>query len=395
MHLYLKKLVDERNALTGLMQQVDDKAVSDDRQLSDAESERMRGWQQRCGDLDREITEQNEYLTSQRAWAKLQDQLSTNDVDEPARRGSTAIATRAPATSWGELFTSSPAFQNYDGTGSSGRVEVPGLFTRAPIDSSFVDAPPHTFAPALWTMTTPLLDVIGRETVSSGNVEWIKWPAAYPEAGEVAEGALKPEADLAPEEQAAALKTYAHFKGITRQALEDFARIQQIIETALRGGVLRKLESATAGVLTDPANGIPVETNADLLTGIRVAIGNVQAAGYAQPNAILLNPADFAALDISVMGSTVAGPNVNTGFWGVRALAVGAVPAGTAYVGDFHTGVTLFERGAASVYMTDSHADYFVRNILVILAETRALPVVTEPAALYRVTVGAPAGGGA
>jgi hypothetical protein len=37
--------------------------------------------------------------------------------------------------------------------------------------------------------------------------------------------------------------------------------------------------------------------------------------------------------------------------------------------------------------MTDSHDDYFLRNILVILAETRALSVVAQPAAIQEVTV--------
>lgn len=409
MHLYLKKLVDERNSLAGLTQQLADKALHDDRELSDAERERQRGWQERAAQLDKEIAEQNEYLGSQRAWAKLQDELSRNAEaadDQPApRRTSTALATRAPAGGmassgggWGDLFTSSPAFKNYDG-GTSGRVEVPGIFEqRAPIDTTWIDQPPHIFNPTPWVMTTPLLDAVNRETVSNGNVEWITWPGSYPEAGEVAEGALKPEATFAPTENAAALKTVAHWKAITRQALEDIPRVAAIVEGTLRGGVLRKLEANTAAALNASTDipTVPVGTGDDaFLTAIRVAIGEVQASGYAQPNAILLNPADFAQLDVGVMGVTVAGPQRQSSFWGVRAIAVGAIAEGTAYVGDLKTGLTLFERGSASVYMSDSHADYFLRNILVILAETRALPVVTEPLALQKVVTGAPAGGGA
>lgn len=392
MHGYLKRLVDERNSLTGLVQQLNDTAEREERQLTEAEAERQRGWQQRCAELDPLISEQNDYLSTQRAWAKLQSDLAAND--EPAQRGNTALATRQPAggmvrsggESWGEMFTNSDAFRRYDGTGSSGRVEVPGIFQqRAAIDSTFLTVPPYQFSPALWQMTTPLLDACGREPVSTGNVEWISWPASFPLAGEVAEGTAKPEADIAPAENAAALKTYAHWKGITRQALEDIPRIQAIIENALRGGILRKLEDSAAGVLTGNTD-IGTTNDADLMTGIRIALGVVQSNGYAKANAILLNPADFAALDVAVMGATVAGPQLNQTFWGLSAIAAGAIPQGTAYVGDFKTGLTLFERGAASVYMTDSHSDYFVRNILVVLAETRALPVVTEPQALQKVT---------
>lgn len=242
MHVYLKRLVDERNALAGLMQQLDDKAVSDERSLTEPEKERLRGWQARSAELDAEITEQNDYLNSQRAWANLQRQLSTSaDDDSPAATGTSgAIATREAGKSWGEIFTESAAFRNYDGVGSSGRVEVPGVFSRAAIDTSTLAVPPSVFAPPLWTMTTPLLDSVNREPVANGNVEWVKWPGSYPLAGVVAEGAAKPEADIAPTTDSATLQTVAHWKGITRQALEDIPRIQAIVENALRGGVLRK-----------------------------------------------------------------------------------------------------------------------------------------------------------
>jgi hypothetical protein len=41
--------------------------------------------------------------------------------------------------------------------------------------------------------------------------------------------------------------------------------------------------------------------------------------------------------------------------------------------------------------MTDSHADYFIRNLLVVLAEQRAAFAITEPNALAKVTATAPA----
>ena len=49
--------------------------------------------------------------------------------------------------------------------------------------------------------------------------------------------------------------------------------------------------------------------------------------------------------------------------------------------------MTLFTRGTAQVYLTDSHADNFIRNVLLLLAETRGLAVVGEPAAIAECTV--------
>ena len=54
-------------------------------------------------------------------------------------------------------------------------------------------------------------------------------------------------------------------------------------------------------------------------------------------------------------------------------MSVPGLAAGTTVVGDFKTAITLFDRGQTSVFVTDSHADFFLRNQLVILAEARML----------------------
>jgi HK97 family phage major capsid protein len=58
-------------------------------------------------------------------------------------------------------------------------------------------------------------------------------------------------------------------------------------------------------------------------------------------------------------------------------------------VGDFSEGVTWFDRNTAGVYMTDSHADFFIRNQMLILAEQRAHFALTDGAALAKVTINA------
>ena len=78
-------------------------------------------------------------------------------------------------------------------------------------------------------------------------------------------------------------------------------------------------------MLAAAAATIPDVTDADLLAAIRVGIGTVQAAGYA-PNAVLLNPADWADLDIAVMGATLARPDGRQTFWGLRPIPA-TVPA--------------------------------------------------------------------
>ena len=72
------------------------------------------------------------------------------------------------------------------------------------------------------------------------------------------------------------------------------------------------------------------------------------------------------------------------GTWGLTPVAVPELAAGTTVVGDFKSAITLFDRGQTSVFVTDSHADFFLRNQLVILAEARMLAAAVEPLAMVR-----------
>jgi Phage capsid family len=397
---YVRQLTAERESLTQSATTLADAAASESRDLTDTEQASMASWAERCAHIDGQLATFGDQLESQRAYAALRSRLAADD-DPPTGPGrALALApggmnTRTPEPQgWGELFVASDAFHNYRGRGSSEEIELPGLFARAPIMISTFQGtlPPYYFTPTPWQMTTPLLDVLGRVTTSSNTIEWYTWPGAYPLAAVVPEGAAKPEALFDPTPHTDSLDTYAHYRALSRQALEDIPQIQSIVEGALRGGILAALEAAAATALADAGSGIPTSSGTDFMAAIRVAIAHVQTRGYSKPNAVLLNPTDFAQLDLDVMGVTTNGPQSVGSVWGIPPIAVGAIPAGTAYVGDFSAAVTLFARSTVSSFMTDSHADYFIKNLLVILAEQRALVAVTEPNAAEKVTVTAAPG---
>lgn len=392
---YLRRLTDERDTLTQAATELAERAAREDRDLTSTEQDSMRGWQTRCADIDTQLAEYNSQAESQRAYARLREHLDTSAADDLERRTvpTVRLEQRAPQ-GWGDLFVASGAFANYRGAGTSERVEVPmGLEQRAAIESGDLGTavPPYTYSRPAAATVSPLLDVVGKVTTSSGAVQWVNWtPATQAGPAVTPEGEAKPEAVMAPTVVPGALETYAHWKGITRQALEDVPQIRSVVEGRLRQGLVVALEGAIATAIG--AAPIPPVTGSaaasDTLLGvIRVGVGTVQAAGY-QPNAVLLNPADFADMDIAIMGGTLGGPSVGGSYWGLRPIAVPGVPAGTAYVGDFQAAVQLFTRGNAEVYLTDSHADYFIRNILLLLAEIRALATVPDPAAAAECTVG-------
>jgi HK97 family phage major capsid protein len=393
---YLRQLTTERDSLTAAATSLAETAATEGRDLTETEAASLATMQTRCAAIDAQLTTYGQQADSARAYADLRAHLTQTTDDgtpTPPPRGAGTLELRGAEDrrGWGEMFTDSDAFRAYNGRGSSAEVELPGLFTRAPIqlDGFPGTLPPYYHTPVGWSQTTPLLDAVGKITTNANVVEWYTWPGMAPPAAEVPEGTAKPEMDYAPTPHTESLVTYAHYKAISRQALEDIPQIQSVLEGTLRRGVIQAIDNAVATALNDAANGIPTSAATDLLAGIRVAIGNVQSRGYVTPNAAVMNPADFAAIDIAVMLESVDGPVRTGSVWGVPIVAATAVPVGTVFVGDMKSCVSLFARNQVAAYMSDSHADFFIKNLLVLLAEQRALAAITEPLAAEKVTVSA------
>lgn len=383
---FLRSKVDERAALTDMVSGILDKCTTDQRDPSAEERAKLDEYGNRIKALDGTIVEMR---TAEEANVRfLQTAARLEDSDEIAERKPAAkVVERMSA---GEAFIASDAFKNYRGRGTMEPVEFDdflGMEERAAITLDDLHLVPQRWdGPAGPNTTTPFLRLIGREVVSTNAVSYITWSDSASGAAVVAEGALKPEATLTPDEHPLNLATYAFWKAITRQALEDFPRIRSIVETKLRTGLGNTLEAAAIATLSGvAAPGAGAATN---LAGIRGAIAQLQQYGYA-PTAIAMNPADAAVLDLDVMAATVAGPNSPGRYWGLPVIAVGGIAAGKAYVGDWGQAVTWFDRSSASVYMSDSHADYFIRNLFVILAEERSAFALTEAGAVVAVNVAA------
>lgn len=286
----------------------------------------------------------------------------------------------------GEAFVGSDEFRSYNGSGSSARVNVE---LRATIDSTTEPGsawlvPNRLVAPSA-RFSTSLLDVFNRIIVSSNVVDVVKTGIA-PEAEVVAEGGLKPEATLVSTVESKSLDTVAHYVNATRQTLEDSSALRGWIDGQLLQGVYRKLNSLAAAALTGAT--LPAATGADLLSAIRIGIGKVEDAGFA-PTAIVLNSADYAALDVDMVGKTLDGDRMRGSYWGLPVVSSSAVTAGTAYVGDFSAGSAFFDRNVASVYVTDSHDANFVSNIITILGEARAAAEIINANAFAACSVGA------
>lgn len=403
--VYVQKKIEERASITAMLTSLQNQAADAGRDLTDPERKQFDELVERAGIVDTELERIQKFDASTAKFAELVG--AQNEADEQRDRahdrekrehndrrgGELELSERA---AYGKRFVESDAFKTYGGAGTSSRVELPGPASpefRAAISlADFSELPAQMWAGPPGSVTrTPLLDVLGRVQTSQSAVLYLYWGTTDPAAAKVPEGELKPEAAMQPDPRTVALDTYAHYKAITRQALEDIAQIQTIVQNKLLGGVRNALEAAAAAALIADAT-IPTASGDSLLAAIRTGLATIEDDGYTA-NAIVLNPADAASLDLSAMGATVNGPVRNGAAWGVRLVPAAGVPAGSPYVGDFSQGLTWFDRGVTDVFMSDSHADFFLRNMLVVLAEARAAFAVTEPAALVKCSTPAePAG---
>jgi hypothetical protein len=403
-NVYLRKKIEERASQSAVLQSMQDQAAQAGRDLTEAERNTFKDITNRLEALDNEINMVKGFNENASKFVELVG--AQNEAEERAERA--RDRNRPPETTasndnvgkelaqraaFGKRFVESTAFKSYNGSGTSARVELPGPasaeFRAALMTTDFDELPKQLWVgPPTPAFRTPLLDVLGRVAVTQAAVLYLYWPPPEPVAEVVPEGEPKPEAEIKPATATIEVETVAHWKGVTRQALEDIAQIRSIVQNKLLQGVQTKLEQLAAAALTSNTD-IPTATGANLMEAIRVGIATVEAAGYT-PNAILVNPADAATLDLSAMAASFSGPVRSGSAWGLPIVSANIIPAGTAYVGNFAQGVTWFDRGVTSVFVSDSHQDFFIRNILVILAEARAAFAVTEPVAMVKVTAEEP-----
>ena len=216
------------------------------------------------------------------------------------------------------------------------------------------------------------------------------------------EAGVKPESAMTMEKVTETVRTLAHWIPITRRALSDASQIRTIVDSFLRYGLEEELEDQIIGGSGSGENftGIGNTTNVqaqawstDILETTRKARTLVKTVGRAVPTAYVMNPTDWETIDLLQDNEAryfFGGP-ARLGqptLWGLPVVESEAVPAGTAYVGDWRQAI-LWDREQASITVSDSHADFFIRNLIAILAEMRAAFGVVRPKAFVEIDVAA------
>lgn len=332
----------------------------------------------------------------QREMADRLTQIEQKATAKPEEKG---------ISSWGDQFIKSAHYGAFAGGNLNKlRVEVKNTLV-----GSDTNVAPQRNAGIVGGAVLPfsMEALLPSTTTSSNAIEFTKEASFTNNAAEVVEGTgLKAESALTWSLVNMPVSTVAHWIKISKQLAADAPALAAYVNTRMRYGVNQKVDtqlvvgdgvapniSGTYDTGNFTAHGY---TNAAItaisatfkkLVLIRKVIADLYAAGY-PADAIVLNPADWATIEIELM-TTAAGQtlySVSEGgqarLFGIPVIQAIGMAADTFQVGRFSEAYMVYNREGTVVEMSDSDGDNFRYNLLTLRAERRLALATEKPAAV-------------
>jgi HK97 family phage major capsid protein len=246
-------------------------------------------------------------------------------------------------------------------------------------------------------------DLIAPGTTESNLISYMKETTFTNAAATVLEGGTKPESTLVFAAATSAVQKIAHWIPVTEEMLEDFAQTRSIIDARLRLGLDLVEEDQLlngngtppnllglmnlAGLTTAQARG--ADTNAD---AIFKQITTISTTVFVMPDAFVINPANWQTIQLTknaagnYLGNGPWAPAQPATLWGLPGAVTPSIVANTALVGAFRSCAQIFRRGGVRVESSNSHASFFISNLVAIRAEERLALAAYRDAAFGKVT---------
>lgn len=339
----------------------------------------------------------------------------------------------------GEIFTESAQYKSMmadlpegfyasrEGRVKSAPVGVKALVTGLSDTSAgaFVTTDRQSDIELLGRRPLTVRDLVSKRNTTSDTVEFVQQTTQLNSAAPVAEattaaaptapgtagalvlpagGGYKPEGTIAYSVVTTTVKTIAEWIPATKRSLADVAQLRGLIDQELRDDLAEEEEDQilngsgsgenllgllnTSGIQTHTVQ-VPV-AGVDPATELTFrARTKVLTVGRARPTAYLMNPLDWEGIALARLAKNPANEGEGLATERLHGLPVvlsEAMPAKTVLVGDFRKAV-IWDRQQASISATDSHADFFIRNLVAILGEERIAFGVLRPKAFVKVTL--------
>lgn len=222
----------------------------------------------------------------------------------------------------------------------------------------------------------------------------------YGAAGWVAEGNLKPGAQMFFEERTTAIQVLAHHMKTSRQVLADMPTLQNLINIDGIYGILRAEDTGILygsgtgaemqGLLTDP--GIQLykwsegDTGDTKVKAIRRSRTLVEMAD-GEASGCVMHPTVWEDIELEtgsdehyIWVRQMNGLNPNgEEVWRMPLVITRQIKADTWMVADFPQATALYDRESANVRWSDSNEDDFIKNLMTAVFEERIAQAVRHP----------------
>lgn len=253
-------------------------------------------------------------------------------------------------------------------------------------------------------------DLIPMIPTSTGAVEFMRQNVFTNNAGpQENEFDTKNESDITWELISLTCSTIAHWVAASRQALSDAPMLQGLIDVDLRYGL--QLESDEqlllgdgtggnmTGLLVDadiptvgelPSTTTPAEKAGAMIDHIRSAVTTCQTNEYYNMTGIVLNPVDWEILETAkatdghYLMIQFPSEGASERIWRMPVVVTNAMPADNFILGDWTMGAKIYDRESVEIRVSESHADYFVKNGVAVLAEERYVLGIQRPKAFCK-----------
>lgn len=317
----------------------------------------------------------------------------------------------------GSQFVQSAGYKNLmanneglKGNWSSGDVEVKTTFTEGTAGApgpGFAQVGQPTVLPGIVDIRfqpLTIADLFPSGTTTTPLIRYLVETAVTNAAATVAEGNLKPESALSFSKVDAVLHKIATFLPISDEMLEDWAQARSYIDARLMlfvklaeeaqllsgdgtGANLTGLLNRSGLAATVVKGSAPSTGTDNSMDAIYRQITAIRVTQFLEPDALAIDPLGWGEIMLAKnsQGQYYAnGPfadMVGQSLWGKRVAVSPAMAAKTALVGAFQQGGQIFRKGGLTVEASNSHADFFQRNLTAIRAEERLELVVYRPGA--------------
>ena len=290
----------------------------------------------------------------------------------------------------GQQVADSAEWRGWVEKGAKGSVEVRASTITGPTDAALTSG--GAFAPIMPFVLNPnairrdrlyVRDLFPNTTTTYEVINYIaETYVSGSDATTVSEAALKPQGNMNWSRQVQNITKIGVWVAATTEALTDYGSLMGAIDNRLTYKVNRAEEDRLIngnnvmpdllGILNFPnLQTQAFSTNAfTTISKARVLIENHDA----DATGLVLNPTDYwAAMAASV--STLTGASPFQGppdtIWGLPCVRSPRIAANTGILGDFTQGGEIFDRADINITVGDQHSDFFIRNMVAILAERR------------------------